>query len=302
MTAEFKGKRAATKEARKILRRQIDKGLKGLESRRVSDDRIHRARKQIKMARATLRLLRDGLPSKEYRAENRRLRDAAKPLSEARDALVLKNAFEHILANTRGRGLRDDALEVERMLANDQLKAHRRVASRRGIPHSRRLLHKAHTRASGWHFGKEGWSIIGAGLRRIYRQGRDALKAVQTAPSDTGFHEWRKKVKYLRYQVQLLRPISPRPLAALAQELHRLSDSLGDDHDLVVLRSKLKVTGAPLKNKHARQAILTKLAHERASLQRKALHAGVRIYAEPAALFCSRLRQHWRDWRHAHGA
>ena len=296
MTTEFKGKKPATKEARRILRRQIDKGLRGLESQRVSDDRIHRARKQIKMARATLRLLRQGLSSKQFRSENRRLRDAAKPLSEARDALVLRKAFEHILAGTRGRGLRHDSLEVDRVLANDQLKAHRRVASRGGIPHARRLLHKAHAKASGWRLSNDGWSTIGAGLGRIYREGRNSLKAVEKAPSDTAFHEWRKQVKYLRYQIQLLRPISPGPMEACAKELHRLSDYLGDDHDLVVLRAKLSDVGSG-----ARQALLAKLDHKRASLQRKALQVGARLYAEPAGLFCSRLRQCWRGWRHEHG-
>jgi CHAD domain-containing protein len=309
MATEFKGKRAATKEARKILRRQIDKGLECLDGRRISDGRIHRARKQIKMARATLRLLREGLPNKQYRAENRRLRDAAKPLSEARDAAVLRKAFERIRTGTpkpgarspgaRGVRFRHDALEVERVLANEQSRAHRQVAGGRGVPHARRLLHEARARTSRWHLDKDGWSTIGVGLRLIYRRGRKALQAVHTAPSDTAFHEWRKRVKYLRYQIQLLRPIWPRPLDALTRELHSLSDHLGDDHDLVVLRSKLSANDFPLKNGSGRRALLAKLDHKRVSLQRKALQVGARVYEEPPKLFCSRLRQYWRDWRDA---
>jgi CHAD domain-containing protein len=296
MATEFKGKRAATKEARKILRRQIDKGLECLDGQRISDGRIHRARKQIKMARATLRLLREGLPNKQYRAENRRLRDAAKPLSEARDAAILRKAFERI-PGARGAGFRPDALEVDRMLANEQSRAHRQVAGSRGVPHARRLLHQAHARTYRWHLDKDGWSTIGAGLRIIYRQGRKSLKAVHTAPSDTAFHEWRKQIKYLRYQIQLLRPIWPDVLQALARELHSLSDHLGDDHDLVVLRSKLSANDSPLKKRSGRQALLAKLDHKRASLQRKALAVGARVYEEPPPLFCSRLRQYWRQWR-----
>jgi hypothetical protein len=49
-----------------MLRRQIDKSLDCLDAGRISDERIHRARKQIKMARATLRLLRRELPNKQY--------------------------------------------------------------------------------------------------------------------------------------------------------------------------------------------------------------------------------------------
>ena len=304
MAIEFKGKRSATQEARKILRRQLDKGLKCLDGRRISDDRIHRARKQIKMARATLRLLREGLPSKQYHAENRQLRDAAKPLSAARDAAVLRKAFECIWTGARSpgapsRGSRHDAIEMDRMLTNEQAKAHRQVAAGRGIPQARRLLHEARVRASQWHLSKDGWSTIGAGLRLIYHEGRKALQTVHTAPSDTALHEWRKQVKYLRHQIQLLRPIWPGPLEALARDLHFLSDHLGDDHDLVVLRAKLSADDSPLKNESGRQALLAKLDRKRASLQGQALKVGARVYEEPPTLFCSRLRQYWRDWRDA---
>lgn len=185
------------------------------------------------------------------------------------------------------------------MLAAEQSSAHRQIAGSHGVPHSRRLLHEARARASRWHLGKDGWSTVGEGLRRVYRQGRKALQTVQAAPSDTAFHEWRKQVKYLRHQVQLFRPIWPGPLEALTQELHALSDYLGDDHDLVVLRSKLTASGSPLESTSARQVLLANLDRERATLQRKALRVGARIYEEPPALFCSRLRQYWRAWRDA---
>jgi CHAD domain-containing protein len=297
MANEFKGKRPATEEARKLLRRQIDKSLDCLEAGRISDERIHRARKQIKMARATLRLLRRELPNKQYRSENRRLRDAARPLSSARDAAVLRKAFQHISAAARGGSPRHPSFEMDRALANEQSQAHRQIASGAGIPHSRRLLHQAREQTSDWHLGKKGWSTIGAGLRRVYRRGRKALQVVQSAPSDTAFHEWRKQTKYLRHQVQLLRPIWPRPVGALIRELHALSNHLGEDHDLVVLRSKLTAKDSPLQGKSGRQGLLSRLDRERTLLQRKALEVGTRIYEEPPATFCSRLRHHWRQWR-----
>lgn len=284
MASEFKGRRAATEEARKILRQQVDKGLSSLTSRRPSGLAIHRARKQIKMARATLRLIRPGLSNKQYRAENVRLRDAAKPLSAARDAAVLREAFQRI--QTHLRGGRDGAAEVERMLVNEQLKAHRQVTDGPGVPRSRRLLREARALTFSWHLDQDGWSTIGKGVRRVYRQGRRALQALHAARSDAGFHQWRKQVKYLRYQLELLRPIWPAGLAALARQLHTLSDRLGDDHDLVILRSRL--TAYP--------GLLSKLDHERAVLQHQALAAGARLYKASPTQFCSKLRRYWRVW------
>lgn len=297
MASEFKGRRAATREARKLLRRQIDKSLECLKRRSISEESIHRARRQIKKARATLRLLRPGLPNKQYRAENSRLRNAARPLSAARDAAMLRKTFQHIQTGARTGGIRSGSRQIDQILAIEQSGAHRRVASKDGVPHSRRLLREARARTSRFHLGKHGWSTIGEGVRRVYRQGRKTLQAVTKAPSDTAFHEWRKQVKYLRYQVQLLRPIRPGPMDALMRELHSLGDCLGDDHDLVVLRARLTAPGSPLQGNSGGRALFQKLDHERAGLRRKALKVGARIFAQPPASFCSRLRQHWRSWR-----
>jgi hypothetical protein len=57
VASELNEKRAATQEARKILVRQIEKAVAPLKVKRASDSSVHSARKQIKKARATLRLL-----------------------------------------------------------------------------------------------------------------------------------------------------------------------------------------------------------------------------------------------------
>ena len=278
----------AFKQVPQHLAYLIGEGLECLDGRRISDERIHRARKQIKKARATLRLLRPGLTNRQYRAANTRLRDAAKPLSAVRDADVLRKAFQHIQTGARGAGIRRGALETARMLANQQSRAHRQVAGRHGVPRSRRLLRDVLARTHRFRVAKKDESSIGAGVRIVYRQGRKSLKAANTTPSDTAFHEWRKQVKYLRYQVQLLRPIWPGPPDALTRELQVLGDYLGEDHDLVVLRAKLTARGSPLRGIPGCRALFAKLDRKRGVLRRKALQVGMRIYEQRPASFCSR--------------
>ena len=53
------------------------------------------------------------------------------------------------------------------------------------------------------------------------------------------FHEWRKRVKYLWYHMDILQQAWPVMLQDTANELHLLSDFLGDAHDLVVLKETL---------------------------------------------------------------
>jgi CHAD domain-containing protein len=281
---------------RKILLRQIDQALPPLQSEQASDSRIHDARKRIKMARATLRLLRKQLRKSQYRTENACLRDAARPLSEVRDAAVLLQTFNHLLkaapVSTRTAG----ANRFCQRLAGDRSRSRRAIDSRNGLAHARKLLQGARSRAQHWHVGAKGWSIIGAGLKDVYGQGRQALQAVRSNPSDATFHEWRKQTKYLRHQVALLQAVRPREIEALAKALHRLSDFLGDDHDLAVLREKLTASRALFVDHTACERLRARIDRRRTTLQRKALQLGGRIYKEPPERFRTRLHRYWREW------
>ena len=54
-------RRAGTLEARKILRAQVHKARRKLERKQPTAEDIHAARKDIKKARATLKLLREAI-------------------------------------------------------------------------------------------------------------------------------------------------------------------------------------------------------------------------------------------------
>lgn len=74
---------------KKELLCQVNMAIEAIRTRDPSDKEIHRARKRLKRARATLRLLRLAIGKPTYRRENAALRDAARPLSGVRDAAVL---------------------------------------------------------------------------------------------------------------------------------------------------------------------------------------------------------------------
>ena len=74
-----------------------------------------------------------------------------------------------------------------------------------------------------------------AGLRRTYRDGRSAAKKARKKHDTEALHEWRKRVKDLWHQCQVLTPLWPKRMKAMADAAHDLSDLLGEDHDLAVL-------------------------------------------------------------------
>jgi len=60
------------------------------------------------------------------------------------------------------------------------------------------------------------------------------------AISNANLHEWRKKVKYLYYQFQVLEPVLPEELVIYTPKLDDLADYLGEDHDLAELEDSLR--------------------------------------------------------------
>ena len=77
------------------------------------------------------------------------------------------------------------------------------------------------------------------GLKRIYQQGRDAFKTACKRPSPENLHEWRKKAKLLGYGLELIEGLGLRKTSRMIKRATRLSEALGDDHDLFMVETAL---------------------------------------------------------------
>lgn len=109
-------------------------------------------------------------------------------------------------------------------------------------------------------------------------------------------HDWRKQVKYLWHQLQILEPSWPGLLGELASQAHKLADHLGDDHDLAVLRQKI-TSNADAFETQDRDALLAMLDRRRKQLQDKAFKLGARMFEEKPRRFTTRIGRYWRLWR-----
>lgn len=255
---------------------------------------IHGARKQLKRARALIRLLRVALGDNVYRRTNIALRDAARPLSLARDAQVLLETWRHVakLATRNGKTLKTSKIQASLRREHTQHRA--KALSAHGRNEIARALANVHQHSINWRPLRTGWPPIAHSLQRTYKQGRRALTDARDQQTADLFHEWRKQVKYLWHQLQALELMAPKEISALAKELHRLADQLGDDHDLVVLRSKLS-TSEDI-NDGTRAELHHAIDRRRGQLQKKALKLGERLYADKPKQFHMKFAKYWDDW------
>lgn len=252
-------------------------------------DAIHGARKDMKKLRAVLRVSRRALPKQIYREENRRYRDAARALSASRDAEVKLETLD-VLVERNGELPREAAETWRQILDRDREAAVNTAHAEAAIG----LIEAGPEGVRGWPLEGDSWKLVGGEVRRAYRRGRRAMATAVADPSEQNFHEWRKRGKDLWYQLRLLGPAWSGPLEAAAEEAHRLTDLLGDHHDLAVLRADLRERRLGEEETRALEAAIDgrqeKLADE-------AFDLGRRLYAEPPKTYTRRLRRYWEAWR-----
>ena len=137
-----------------------------------------------------------------------------------------------------------------------------------------------------------GIELIEPGLKRCYGEGRRRYRRVARGKGEQvrAMHEWRKRVKDLRYAAELL---GRRPLARRADELGEL---LGEDHDLALLAERVRVRPKRSAGEHARlprktrKLLLKLIARRRRELHRRALRDGKPLYRRAPKRFLAQLR------------
>jgi len=296
MTFQLRADESVRKGIRRIARKEIDKARDDLTGQiQPLDEVVHAARKRFKKLRAVMRLVRDSLGGKVYRRENTAFRDAGRPLSEVRDAHALVLALDKL-----GEGREQEVSPttwsiVRQALQQREQEVNQEVLEGRGtLDEVLASLEDARQRIKGWPLVHDGFSVLRTGLKRAYRRGLRAFAFAGPEPTDEKLHECRKRVQDLRHHLDLLRPVRPGVLGELADQAHALSDRLGDDHDLAVLRHLLTTFPEPLGTDG--QALLPLIDRRREELRQEARAIGERVYRDSPRDFIRRVSAYWHLW------
>jgi CHAD domain-containing protein len=291
MSFRFKKKESVARAVRRLCRERLDDALETLEKGRRLDA-VHHVRKDIKKMRSVLRLMRREISEHSYAEHAKVLREAASLLTEFRDAQVKLNAFDALIKHSRRKhslpsfskihaALRESCREEEKKLG-------RLTTSLKGILNeSRHEFKKLEIEAKGW-------GAIEPGLKKVYGRGREAFEVARDQLSPVNFHAWRKRVKDLGHQLRLLCPARPRRLNKLIERLARLSDLLGDDHDLFMLNQFVAAHSVKAPDAATLQELIELRQQE---LRIEALKWGAQFYWEKPGRFCRKIGSYWKSWR-----
>lgn len=256
------------------------------------DSSAHNGRRRIKETRALLRLFRPHLGDR-YDDANVLLRDTARRLASVRDAdamrqtlsrnrqrivekngrLVHESARRALRRNERahGAGAEVSAEEIAAMIGKLQLS----LASLLTTPPL-----------------NDSFDALEDGIRRTYRDGRRAMTdALQIATAER-FHEWRKHVKTLWYQTQLLRNVAPELTKPHRDLLNQLGKALGEHHDVHVLESFIAT-----RRSRRREGVREVLSQRLTEIEQRSVALGQQLYAEKSSAFTLRMQRLWQTFR-----
>jgi len=281
---------------RRVARRELRRARKALRAHNPpSDEAIHEARKSAKKVRAIVELIEADNGSGVGRSQ-KRLRTINRALSPARDS----DAMVEILAKLKSRNphlfSEHTFARARRRLTSSKEEALRAAQHDEAWAVVDRELGKLQASAKGWRSAHRQFKTFAAGIHRTYRRGRKAMARARKRQGAADFHEWRKQIKALWYQVRLLQGCN----ASIRRDVDALRSAetwLGDDHNLVVLCAELtrddSICHGPVDVDRFR------LAADRfqRDLRKRAIARLRRLYARSADDYVGRVRRGWKAWR-----
>jgi CHAD domain-containing protein len=235
------------------------------------------------------------------------MRDTATLVSEVRSSAVVVNAAQDIrdiYAPILAVGTFDEV--VDRLEANRDRLEQRAMEDPDVVSRVVSNLERARERYESWPadpgaravYGvgiRQSFKAIGPGLERTQARGRAEMVAAYKKPSPTAFHQWRKRAKYLKHQMEMLTPLWPEVMIGMALTLDRISEVLGQDHDLAELLETLAQRPDVCPNPLERSLMSALAEQRRSDLQTAARILGRRIYAEKPEAFSARLNSYWES-------
>lgn len=257
---------------------------------------IHELRKIFKELRAIFRLIRDGIGEDEYQKENIFYRDLGRRVSEIRDTTAIMEAIERLQSEYQKEVSPDIFNAPYQSVYAQRQKMEDEFLQNDTLGYLKLQLDNKLNEHRTWTINIEAFDQIAPSLIRVYKRGQSSLEKAKATRATEDLHDWRKRVKYLRYQIDTLSVIWPGIMGSLEDELHDLSDLLGFDHDLSIIHEQIANNLVEFSEPVDKALVVTIIEHYRKQLQWNALVKGQNCYYEKPALFVERINAYWSNY------
>jgi hypothetical protein len=217
-------------------------------------------------------------------------------LSDFRDAFVAGATLKRVFDDTAPRRVKDAAVLLG--VQSGGMKRTRDLYA--GFENAARELREMLGVLRRLEVAARGWAAVAPGLERSYRRSQESYLKCRKRHGEhlaECFHEWRKRVKDLAYQLEFLDNVEPVVLKHLRKEFRRLGTMLGEDHDYVVFAEQVRERERHYEHLATFHPVRKRLRRRLKELRAKEFALGGPLLAEPPEMWIARLAGLWLRWK-----
>jgi|GEM_PF-2047438 len=273
-------------EIRRLLLAYHQRMLAFLQAKRNADEAVHQSRLCIKRIRAIHRLIRSGIGETAFVQQQAFYRQLTMSLGSLRDKTACIETLSGLISNRKSpvtNKLIRKYVAVIRKQRDEMMHAAIDKELFRDMFHT---IKQHDVWVIQLKLDGLDQEIIFKGMRKMYLQAAGIAGKLALAPTDIGFHQFRKKVKYLGYALETLQELHPAMISYQVAELSALGRLLGKHHDLVLVLAAVEAG-----DRNAAQVnLIRSIKALKAGLEQRILTEAKLVFAWDAKAFAERYR------------
>jgi len=273
-------------EVKRIAREILDELIRAIDEDEDRAEVIHKCRTTCKKMRGLLRLVRDGM-GKSYGPENGWYRDIADTLGPMRDAWMSVVILEGVIGKDK-KGKFAAVKEAVKKRRNIEVPAEKIEEE---ISTVRKKFAESYARVAAMKIIGVDFYNLGLGMKRTYKRAQKAMAAAIKTNTEMEFHEWRKRTKYHHYHCELLRETGEE-MGERPDEVKKLSDLLGFEHDLTILRPVIAETCG-----ETAVELFSLIDEKQKEYRRTAIETGAKVFEMETEEMVKWAEEKWNEWK-----
>ncbi len=293
MAFQLRPQKSTAKELRRLARTELASARDALiQGNPPREEAIHSARKRVKKARTILGLI-EADDGRGLADSPERLRTVNRTLSCLRDADAIIETFDKLKRDHPELFSEHVYARVRCQLVSRRHSLVRAPSLDVSWKRAARQLRQLTKSAKRWRPAHDGFDALAPGIRKTHRRARKNLARATHQGGAADFHEWRKELKTLWYEVQLV----GGGTAAIARDIRALKSAevwLGDDHNLVVLCAELSKDPSVCRSELDVQRLQCAVDTSQRRLRRKAITRTRLIFSTKPRDYVRRVERAWQ--------
>lgn len=244
-----------------------------------TEGKVHEFRKAVKRARALLRTSKFSMDPQEYETINEIMANSARLLTHQRESTVNLKIFLRFSEKHRHELSGDFTTRISTYLSKEVIHAYSDVqknAEIKTLDRSVDLLRYAEHLLSTSRSVTANLNQINSAILASWEKAKDLFKSAQASQDTEIIHKWRKYVKQLLFQIRFA-PHSLQIPKTESDVYEKISDELGEDHDLAILEEFINANIQMTEQERTQYRAL--IEQDRYRIQQKAFRRGEKVFA-----------------------